>query len=408
MDVLNRGRLPPQFLRSPPPLPVTLPPWLVDDALRRQTFPCLQHGLFFAHAGVAVLPLTAADALREFATTGSCHYQENETIWRRVADARATAARLLGAKPHEIALLGPTALGLSLIARGLTWNPGDEVVYYPDDYPANVYPWIALRDVGVRPVPLHPAQPGQITWDLIRAALSPKTKLVALASCHFLTGFRLDLPTVGAELKQRGILFSLDGIQTLGAFPTLAQHADFISADSHKWLLGPVGAGIIYVNENRFDQLRPILLGSWNVQSPDFIAQDQIEFYEGARRYEPGTLNLPGIFAMQASMELLLEAGLPTIASRLLHLRQLLIEQLEPLGYQSVLPRHLSDFHSSGIVTFRLPRSLNAEAMACRLRDQHATVSWRKNRQGETFLRLSPHFYNTPDDVHAIADLLKP
>lgn len=387
---------------------MSLPSWLVDDALRRQAFPSLQHGLFFAHAGVAVLPHVAAEALRDFAETGSCHYQENESLWPRVAAARATAARLLGAKPHEIALLGPTALGLSLIARGLNWNPGDEVVYYPDDYPANVYPWLGLRELGVRPISLQPSQPGRITWDLIQTALSPRTKLVALASCHFLTGFRLDLPTIGTELKKRGILFSLDGIQTLGAFPTLAEHADFISADSHKWLLGPVGAGLVYVREDRFDQLRPILLGSWNVKSPDFIAQDQIEFYEGARRYEPGTLNLPGIFAMQASMEMLLEAGLPTIASRILRLRQLLIERLEPLGYRSLLPPDLPQINASGIVTFRLPSGLDPQAMAHRLRAQRATVSWRKNRDGETFLRLSPHFYNTPDDVHALAELLKP
>ncbi|MFQ3671110.1 MAG: aminotransferase class V-fold PLP-dependent enzyme, partial [Verrucomicrobiia bacterium] len=345
--------------------------------------------------------------LRAFAHTGSCHYQENESIWRQVHQARATAARLLGAQPHEIALLGPTALGLSLIARGLSWEPGDEVVYYPDDYPANVYPWIALRELGVRPVPLCPASPGHLTWDLIRSALSPRTKLVALASCHFLTGFRLDLDTIGPELKRRGILFSLDGIQTLGAFPTLAEHADFISADSHKWLLGPVGAGIIYVNQNRFDQLRPILLGSWNVQSPDFIAQDQINFYEGARRYEPGTLNLPGIFAMQAAMELLLEAGLPLISQRLLHLRRVLIDTLIPLGFQPLLPPDLPETHASAIVAFRLPPQLDPEPTARYLRDHQATVSWRKNRQGETFLRLSPHVYNTEGDISQLADLLK-
>lgn len=383
-----------------------LPPWLADDAHRRKAFPCLDHGLFLAHAGVAVLPTAAADALRDFAHTGSCHFQENESIWQRVHQARVSCARLLGAKPHEIALLGPTALGLSLIANGLDWQTGDEVIYYPDDYPANVYPWLALRRFGVRPVPLQPAEPGRITWDLVRQSISPRTKLVALASCHFLTGFRLDLPTIGSELKKRGILFSLDGIQTLGAFPTLAEHADFISADSHKWLLGPVGAGLVYVNENRLDQLRPTLLGSWNVRSPDFIAQDRIEFYEGARRYEPGTLNLPGIFAMQAAINLLLEAGWPLVSQRLFHLRQVVLRTLIPLGFEPVLPADLDPIHASAILTFRLPPQLDPETTAQRLRDHQVTVSWRKNREGKLFLRISPHFYQTENDLAALGPLL--
>lgn len=380
--------------------------WLADEAKRRAAFPCLDHGIFLGHAGVAVLPRVAADALTEFGKIGSERYQENDSSWHRVNQARATAARLMGARASEVALLGPTALGLSLVALGLPWEAGDEVIYFPDDYPANVYPWLALREKGVRLVPVVPEKAGRITWELVRAAITPRTKLVALASCHFLTGFRLDLPTVGGELRKRGILFSLDGIQTLGAFPTLAEHADFISADSHKWLLGPVGAGIFYVAERNFERLKPALLGSWNVQSPDFIAQREIAFYDGARRYEPGTLNLPGIFAMQASMELLLETGSAWIEKKLLELHHYGRGVMRSLGFEPVLEDEVEDLHRSGIVTFRVPPSMDVTGLSAQLVAQGVVVSWRKNRDGEVFLRISPHFYNTCEDLDRFTEIL--
>src|SRR5690606_10288744 len=140
--------------------------------------------------------------------------------WRAVNETRVVAARLLGAQAQEIALLGPTSLGLSLVASGLDWRPGDEVVCYPDDYPANVYPWTDLERHGIVVRRLQPAEPGAITPELVEAALTPRTRLVALASCHSLSGFRLEVDSIGRLLRARGVLFCLDAIQTLGAFET--------------------------------------------------------------------------------------------------------------------------------------------------------------------------------------------
>lgn len=378
---------------------------LADESRRRREFPVLDHRVFLAHAAVAVLPRVAAQALRDFAETASTSHQENASIWALLAKARGAAARLIGAKAGEIALLGPTALGLSLVARGLKWQAGDEVVFYQDDYPANVYPWLSLKDQGVLPVALQPDKPGHLTWEVIEKSLSSQTKLLALASAHFLTGYRIDLPRIGSELKKRGILFCLDGIQTVGAFPTLVEHVDFLSADSHKWMLGPIGTGIFYVKECHFEKLKPVLLGSWNVESPDFIAQEQIAFYEGARRYEPGSLNLPGIFAMQAASELILELGVDGIAQRLLHLRSALLERLQPLGYRPVLGPEVPEENLSGIVAFHCPEGDLRERIL-KLEKEEIAVSWRKNRQGETFLRVSPHFYNKESELDRLAEAL--
>ncbi|HOF42034.1 MAG TPA: aminotransferase class V-fold PLP-dependent enzyme [Candidatus Hydrogenedentes bacterium] len=299
---------------------------------------------------------------------------------------------------------------MNLVAAGLPWRPGDEVVYYPDDYPANVYPWAALSARGVKPVALRPDVPGVITWDLIASALTERTRLVSLATAHFLTGFRIDIDTIGRNLHQRGILFCLDAIQTLGAFPLNVEHVDFLCADSHKWLLGPAGAGILYVSRDRFDTLQPALLGSWNVVSPNFIAQDSIAFYGGARRYEPGILNLPGIVGMAASLELLLSVGVDAIAERILHLRRGLLERLRALGYRHCLdmnswPAETAEADLSGIITVTHPEKDMAE-VAHRLQTADIVVSLRYNRAGDAFLRFSPHFYNTEAELEHVAGVL--
>jgi cysteine desulfurase / selenocysteine lyase len=384
---------------------LTLEKILADEALRREMFPIVQHRTFLAHAAVTALPRAATDALRWFADLSEQDQQEAGDIWPKTLGTRAVAARLLGAKEQEIALLGPTALGLNLVADGLTWESGDEVVYYADDYPANVYPWIKLRERGVQAISVPTDQPGVVTVEHLERVISSRTKLVSLASASFLSGYRLDLDAIGRFLHERGILFCVDAIQSLGAFPFSVEHIDFLSADSHKWLLGPLGAGIFYVKESNFERLKPSLLGSWNVDSPNFIAQDRIEFYPGARRYEPGSLNVPGILAMRASMELILELGVETIARRILGLREYLIKGMTELGYETYLAEPKDSLNRSGIMSFRLGEEERATRLAQRLTEARISVSIRHNRVGEKLLRISPHFYTTEAELDKLLEL---
>src|SRR5205085_6666177 len=191
----------------------------------------------------------------------------------QIEETRTLVAHLLGCGINEVAFTGPTASGLNAVANGLDWRPGDEVVCYLDDYPANVYPWLALERQGVRPVFLETSSIGKITPEIVESALTKRTRLVALASANYCSGYRIDLDAVGALCAGRGVLFSVDGIQTLGAFPVPLANIDFLSAGAQKWMLGPSGAGIFYVKESRQDLLRPAILGGWNVVSPNFIAQ---------------------------------------------------------------------------------------------------------------------------------------
>ena len=381
-----------------------------EDA-RRRAFPVAEETIYLGHAGVCALPSAATGAMREFLDRSERGVQELPWAYDICEKAREDGAALLGAKAEEIALLGPTSVGLSLVAAGLPWEPGDEVVYYADDYPSNVYPWSQLAGRGVTAVPLAPPSPGVIVWDLIEALLTKKTKLVALASCHFLSGYRIDIDTIGRELHARNILFCVDGIQTVGAFPTPVEHVDFLSADSHKWMLGPAAAGIFYVDKSKQDLLKPILLGASNVHSPDFIAQDDIGFIETAKRYEPGILNLPGIIGMQGSMQLLLDLGIDAVAARLLELRRAFLEGLRPLGYRLYLddrdqgPEATSANRSAIIALSHPGRDIRPVYGA--LGDAGVVTSFRRNRAGEMFIRLSPHFYNTFDEVDRVVELMK-
>lgn len=375
------------------------------DEVRHLAFPVTRQRIFLAHAGVTALPRFAVERMQEALHSGMIDQQENDKVFREVEETRTVAARLIGAEASEIALIGPTALGLNLVAQGLDWQAGDEVVYYPDDYPANVYPWLKLAERGVRPVPVQPDQTGHLTPELVRSVLTPRTKLVALASCHFLTGYRLDYQTIGRELQERGILFCLDGIQSLGATRLDSRYFDFMSADSHKWLLGPLGAGIFYVKASLQDRLKPSLLGSWNVHSPRFIAQPEIKLEVGARRYECGSLFIHGILGMKASMEMLAQVGLDQIEARLLTLHQFLAEKLRAEGY-TVLSDTFPEGARSGIVTVRMGNTDLTERFQHLARNQ-VSASLRWDRAGQSYLRFSPHFYNTETELTRVVELLR-
>lgn len=371
---------------------------------RLGAFPVARKRIFLAHAGVTSLPACAAEAMSAYISESSSDQQEFGGVLREMAEARQDSAALIGAEASEISLLGPTSLGLSLFANGIDWKSGDEVVIYGEDYPANVYPWLNLRSRGVVIRYLRTESLGRITPECVEEALTPSTRLVALASCHFQTGWRIDIPAIGSLLRKKDILFSLDAIQTLGAFPTPAAEVDFLSADAHKWLLGPLAMGIVYVASERAKLCRPTLLGSWNVKSPDFLTQEEIEFEEGGRRYEPGVLNVAGIYGMRASINLFRNVGVESVSSLILTARDRLEAGLEAMGFEFLSPR-ASEPLRSGILTAR-HYAKDPAALLAELEGASISASCRKTRNHGTWLRFSPHFYNTEWEINRTLDVL--
>jgi selenocysteine lyase/cysteine desulfurase len=386
---------------------MTLSEILSNEDLRRHEFPVAREKIFLAHAAVCPLPRRVSEAIRDYALQGAAGDQESLVAPSQIRQARECAARLLNARSEEIAFVGPTSMALSFVAAGLPWRNGDNMVTYLEDYPANVYPWLALAGRGVEVRLLNTRELGRIRPEDVMGQVDGRTRLVALASNHFVAGYRPDVETIGKFLGQRNILFCLDAIQTLGAFPAGVQHVDFLAADAHKWLLGPCGAGVFFVRNSVQEKLAPIVHGWHNIRCPNYIAQEQLVYRHDARRYEAGTANLLGLVGLQAAMSLLLEIGVDQIAAELLRKRALLVPALEAKGY-TVLQAGVPSQNASAILSFYRHGADNSAMAALHQKLQAAAIetSLRSDRAGRRYIRLSPHFYNTDAELHRTLDSL--
>ena len=374
-----------------------------NEEFRQREFPICARKIYCAHAADAPLPRRVAEAMRDAIEDASTNEKQFDKALSFIGETRQLVASFLGTETEEISLTGPTSSGLNAVAGGLEWKAGDEVVCYLDDYPADVYPWLNLERSGVKPVLLQTARLGEITPQVVERALTKRTRLVALASAHNISGYRIDLEAIGALCAERGVLFSLDAIQTLGAFPIPLKHVDFLSAGAQKWMLGPSGAGILFVKNSRRELLRPMIIGGWNVESPNFIAQREIKYAEGGRKFEPGGYNNVPIAGMQAAVTLLAKVGLPKISERILSLTKALKNKIAAADFEFLSPNEESG--RSSFLTFR-SRRIEAEKLANTLAENDAVVSLRIDRANCGWLRVSPHFYNTFAEMERVAELL--
>ncbi|MBP9902530.1 MAG: aminotransferase class V-fold PLP-dependent enzyme [Verrucomicrobiota bacterium] len=383
---------------------MTIAEVLSNEELRRHEFPVVQKKIFLAHAGDCPLPRRVAQAVADYAHHAAAGDQESVIFPSVLEDGRKLAAQLLNCQDEEVAFVGPTSLALSFFASGLKFRKRDNILIYHDDYPSNVYPWMALAEQGIEVRLLNLRGLGVIRPRDVLGQVDENTRLVALASCHFVSGFRLDYAPIGRALRERGILFCLDGIQTLGAFPTTMEHVDMLAADAHKWLLGPCGAGIMYVRREIQTRLNPPVYGWHNVRCPNFVAQEQIAYRSGAKKYEAGTHNLLGLVGLNAAMTLLLEVGVEHIARELLRKRAWVVPALQAKGY-TVLNADAALENASGIITFFQPGA-DLAPLHQKFLDAAVITSLRVDRAGQRYIRLSPHFYNTDAELQRVMELV--
>ena len=378
---------------------------LANEELRRHEFPVVAEKIFLGHAGDCPLPRRVAEAVAHYALNCTTGDQEQFVYPAILEQGRQAGANLLNCQPDEVGLVGPTSLALSFFASGLKFRRHDNILVYFDDYPSNVYPWMALAEQGIEVRLMNTRGLGQIRPLDVLGQVDENTRLVALASCHFVSGYRLDYQAIGKALRERGILFCLDGIQTLGAFPFSMETVDMMAADAHKWLLGPCGAGLMYVRRAVQEQISPPIYGWNNVRCPDFVAQEQLVFRPGAHKYEAGTYNLLGLVGLITAMEMLLEVGVENIAVELLRKRALLVHGLQAKGWQ-VLNADAAPVNASGITSFFQP---GKDLTAChqKLAAANIVTSLRADRTGQKYIRLSPHFYNTDAELQRTLDVIE-
>jgi selenocysteine lyase/cysteine desulfurase len=318
--------------------------------------------------------------------------------------ARSIAAELLDVCADEIAFVPSTSAGLSMVAAGLDWKPGDSVIVPAGDFPVNVYPWLALERLGVRVKQLAVPMGEAITLDDVCSQLDERTRLVSLSSIHYVTGAPIDLDVIGAYLRRQNILFCVDAIQSFGAVPCSARHVDFLVADGHKWLLGPQGMGILVVRRPAMNHLRPVLVGWKSVATPGDYGNVCQSHPDSAARYEPGSLNSVSLVGFHEALALLRGLDIAAIASHLKHLRAVLVEGLLELGYRIVGPRQTT--LATGITSFQCPRGTTATIYQW-LDRQGCVVSLRKDPRGEPCIRVAPHGYNTLAEIQEFLNLLR-
>jgi selenocysteine lyase/cysteine desulfurase len=373
----------------------------MDWSALREEMPVTRRWAFFDHAAVAPLPARAQRALAEWAADLAANGVANEPARsRRVEEVRGLCGRLLNADPLDIAFVKNTSEGIGIVAEGYPWRPGDNVVTAEDEYPANRYPWLnlAARGVEVRAVP---SRGGRLSLDDLRAAMDARTRVVTLSFVEFATGFRNDLDAVGALCRERGVHFFVDAIQGLGVLPldVRATPVDFLAADGHKWLLGPEGAGIFYVRRELVDLLHPVGVG-WNsvVGARDFARVD-FRLKPHAGRWESGSLNVAGIFALGASLELLLGLGVPAVAARVLELTDYLCARAAAAGLEVFSSRAPAE--RSGIVSLAAPGA-DVRELVRRCLQRGVVVNRRAGR-----LRVSPHCYNTTEEIDRLLSVVR-
>ena len=383
---------------------MTLSDILGNEDLRRHEFPVTRDKIFLAHAGDCPLPRRVAEAVSNYATQCTTGDQEKFAFPAVLEHGRKLAARLLNCQENEVAFVGPTSLALSFLASGLKLRKGTNILIYFDDYPSNVYPWMALAERGVEVRLMNTRGLGVIRPKDVIGQIDEDTRLVALASCHFISGYRIDFQAIGKFLRDLNILFCLDAIQTLGAFPTTTEQVDLLAADAHKWLLGPCGAGVMYVRQPVQDLVTPQLYGWNNVQCPNYVAQEHIVFQHGSQKYEVGTHNLLGMAGLVAAMELALELGVENISRELLRKRSWLVPALQSKGY-TVLEADAPPESAGGIISF-FREETDLAARHQKLQDAGVVTSLRGDRTGRKYIRLSPHYYNTDAELNRVLELL--
>lgn len=359
--------------------------------------------VYLNHAAVAPWPLRTAAAVARFADENRRRGAQHYPAWVEVEQRlRERLQRLIGARSSdEIALLKSTSEGLSVIAQGLAWRAGDNVVIPVQEFPSNRIVWEALGACGVevRSVDISASPDPE---SALLAAIDNRTRLLSVSSVQFDSGLRLDLTRLGRACEDAEVLFCVDAIQSLGAIPldVRAIRADFVVADGHKWLLGPEGVALFYCRRELLETLRLHQFGWHMVEHLGDYDRRDWEPARTARRFECGSPNMLGIHALEASLGLLEEIGREVIYRNVMNNTSYLIDIIDSTSgkYRLVTPR--SEARHAGIVSFK-PLSADVRETHRRLQTAGVICAVRSGA-----LRFSPHFHTPPQDLERAVALL--
>lgn len=361
----------------------------------RKLFPVVNDFIYLDHAGVAPISTRVKSKVNDFLdialNKGATKY---DFFMEEVENVRTNFSRLLNCKQQEIAFIKNTSHGLSLIAKGIEWRKGDSIIVFEKEFPANLYTWLDLKRSGVE-VRQAPLTGGRVEIKEIEKLIDKNTRLLSISSVQFTNGYRADLESIGKICKENNILFCVDAIQSLGIVPIDVNELgiDFLAADGHKWMLSPEGTGILYCSSKVVKDVSPVLLGWKSIVNEGEYEKINLDLKPNALKFEEGSLNVLGIFALGAGLDLLLEIGIEKVCNRIQYLGDLIIDEVKKRNF--ILKTPVCKNERAGIISFY--GSFDSSLLKDSLYSKNVIINVRDGA-----LRAAPHFYNTEDDIGAL------
>lgn len=365
----------------------------------RELFPIVQNKVFLNHAAQSPLPKPVADAMRkyieEFSNFGVSTLELTDL-------GKSLFAKLIEAKPEEIALVENTSMGLNIAANVLHYPPDSKVVTTDLEYPSVVYPWLR-KSLRVK-VQYVKNVNGKILLEDFEKAVDDKTVAVAISHVEYVNGFRNDLKALSEIAHDHGAVLIVDAIQSAGVIPINVKrdNVDFLAAACYKWLLGPPGAAYFYVREELIKDFEPPYVGWASVKQEIFKTVDiwdiwSLRLSENASRFEVGTPSTISFVGAAEAIKMLLDFGIQNIENRVIKLTDRLIELAKALGFELQTPEEKP--YRSGIVNIKTDK---AQQITEKLREKGIVVSARAHG-----IRVSPHFYNTEEEIDKLIDEIR-
>lgn len=367
----------------------------------RKHFPYLDSGkIYFNHAAISPLSNFVKVELEQFLHERSTTDIDNyEKMVNTVGSLTNRISVMLNAKPDRIALTKSVTESLNILAQGIKWEKGDRIILNDIEFPANVYPFLNLKNYGVE-VDFVKSKNGEIKIEDIEKLITPKTKLLSISFVQFLSGFRADLETIGELCSKHNIIFSVDAIQGAGVIQLDVEKykIDFLAGGSHKWLMGLTGLGYLFITEKLQSKLEQKNVGWLSVENEWDLLNYSLKLKQTALRFQLGTFSFSGVVALNASLEFFESLGYVNIEDYILQNSKYFLAKLVDEGFKPIL-RNLPEKNLAGIVTFPVE---NAEEVFKQLLEKNIVGSLR-----EGMIRFSPHFYNTKEEIDIVVDTLK-
>ncbi|HQI41439.1 MAG: hypothetical protein B6D44_12370 [Ignavibacteriales bacterium UTCHB2] len=367
----------------------------------RTLFPYIKNDIiYFNHAATGPFSSLLVNAINKILKEKSESKIDDYNSFKDIAaETKSILASILNTVPERLAFTDNTSHGLNFLAQSIQWKKGDRILLNDIEFPANVYPFLNLKRIGVE-VDLVKSDNGKVTAEMIIDAIKPGTRLISVSYVQFLSGYRIDLEKLGAYCRNNNIIFSVDAIQALGAVKLDVEkcNIDFLSCGTQKWLLGFQGLAFIYLNEKLQKKLIPSNVGWLSVNNAWNLLDYQIDLKTTADVFQGGTINALGVYALNSSLKLFNEYNFDNVEKRVIENSKYFLTKLASIGINGLL-LNCKESELAGIVTIKIP---DPDLVIKKLEQNKIICSLREN-----MIRFSPHFYNVFDDIDKAVDVLQ-